>query len=258
MSHHVVRSPSPAAPSPLLSLQSTPVLAALAHRAEQALKDVTAAHHAFMCSRTTRLHGVLSLAVSHAQHVLKALETVRDQRERQRQQQHPRATPTPVLPHRRDTHPPSKDELALYMRIDKVRIDLRRVLPRATAAIEESDNADGAAGSSRSAASTAAALRSLLRTRSMLSVELKKIDTAVQGLSGSGESLAALHQSLQDVHSSLATARRMVRKLLTVQSRDDLLLRLSAGLFLLVVLYIVAQRVLRFFPATVYVPVEDY
>ncbi|KPA76932.1 hypothetical protein ABB37_07311 [Leptomonas pyrrhocoris] len=274
MPHAAMRSPSPPTPSPSPppTFRSTPVLAALAHRAEHALQEVTAAHHAFVSNRTTRQHGALSLAVAHAQHVLKALETMREQRERQRQQQqqqqnrstlqprpvHPSRTAPSTTPPPPSTVPaPSKEELMLYVRIDKVRIDLRRVLPRAVAAMEESGNLDGGEGSSRSAASTAAALRSLLHTRSMLSVELKKMDTAVHGLASSGESLAALHQSLQDVHSSMATAQRMVRRLLTVQSRDDLLLRLSAVLFVVVVLYVVAQRVFRFFPVTVYVTVGD-
>lgn len=258
-------------PSPSPALRSVPVLTALAQRAEQSLRDVTAAHHAFLSSRTTRLHGALALAVAHAQQVLKALETVREERERQRQQQQKQPSASPPAsftgiasptaasqPPVRDAPAPSKEELSLYVRIDKIRIDLRRVLPRAVAAVEDGDSVDGGgSGSSQSAASTAAALRSLLHTRSMLSVELQKMDTAVQGLAGSGESLAALHQSLQGVHASMATAQLMVRKMLKVQSRDDVLLRVSALLFALVVFYVVAQRVLRFFPATVYVTVGD-
>lgn len=250
MSQSVGRSPSPAA-SP--SLRYPSVLAVLAHRAEQALADVAAAHHAFItANRTAQLHGALSLAVAHAQHVLKALETVREQRH-QSQQQQPSSSQ-----HAAAMQPPSKEELQLYMRLDKVRIDLRRVLPRAVAVMEDFDGAEGGGvGASRSAASTAAALRSLLHTRSMLSVELQKMDVAVQSLAGLGESLATLHQSLEDVHSSMATAQLMVRKLLTVQSRDDVLLRVSAVLFALVVLYVVAQRIFRFFPVTVYVTVGE-
>ena len=202
-------------------------------------------------SPSLRYPSVLA-AVAHAQHVLKALETVREQRH-QSQQQQPSSSQ-----HAAAMQPPSKEELQLYMRLDKVRIDLRRVLPRAVAVMEDFDGAEGGGvGASRSAASTAAALRSLLHTRSMLSVELQKMDVAVQSLAGLGESLATLHQSLEDVHSSMATAQLMVRKLLTVQSRDDVLLRVSAVLFALVVLYVVAQRIFRFFPVTVYVTVGE-
>jgi hypothetical protein len=248
-------------PAPSKTRPSTAALAALAHRADQALDDVTTAYHAFISNRTSQSHGALSLAVAHAQQLLRALEAVREQRERQRQQQGRQSTSQPPSSLSRpsaDAHAPGKDEIHLYMRLDKVRIDLRRVLPRAVAAAEEADTFEGgAAGSTRSAASTAAALRSLLHTRSMLSIELQKMDTVVQSLAGSGETLAALHQSLLDVHSSMATAQQLVRALLTVQSRDDVLLRVSAMVFALVVLYVVVQRVFRFFPATVYVDVGE-
>lgn len=265
------RSPSPAA----ASRRTTEVLIALTRRAEDALDDVAAAHHAFTAERTQRRHGALALAAANAQQLLRALEAVREQRERERGR-HPAHPPPP--PHQQQQPYPSRpaspavqstaptqEELQLYIRAEKLRLNLRRVLPRAVAAVEDADvvtggtaAADGvSSASSRSAASTAAALRSLLHTRSMLSVELKKMDAAVQGIAGSSESLAALHQSLQDVHTTMETAQRMVRRLLTVQSRDDLLLRVSAALFVLVVLYVVAQRVFRFFPATVYVRVDD-
>lgn len=234
------------------SLHSLPVLIALASKAEDALAEVVAAHRNYTTARGTRQHGALALAVAHAQHVLTALERLREQRERQRQQQqHTTSTAT--------TTASSKEALVLHVRLDKIRMELRRALPRSVTALEEADgNSDAAAGgSSASAASTAAALRSLLHTRAMLSTELHKMDAAVQGLAGSGESLQQLHQSLHDVHSTMSTAQVMVRKLLTIQSRDDLILRVSAVLFGLVVAFIVVQRVGRFFPVTVYVAVDD-
>ncbi|CAJ1007475.1 putative Sec20 [Leishmania naiffi] len=251
-----------AAASPLAS-RTTEVLAALAHRADQAQRELITTHHAFVSSRTQRLHGALSIAVAHAQQVLRALEAVREQRDRERHQQRsgPSASPsTQAAPPSAESRAPTKEEHQLHMRLEKARIDLRRVLPRSVAEVEDTSNVcegDRTSTSDQSAARTAAALRSLLHTRSMLSVELKKMDTAVQGLAGSSESLATLQQSLQDVHSSMEMAQRMVRTLLRVQSRDDLLLRVSAVLFVLVVFYVVAQRVFRLFPTTVYVTVAE-
>ncbi|KAG5484722.1 hypothetical protein LSCM1_06542 [Leishmania martiniquensis] len=256
-------SPSLESVSPL-SPKAAEVLAALTHHADQALCGLITAHRAFVSNRTQHLHGALSIAVAHAQQVLRVLETVREQRERDRHLRQQPLRPW-ISPDTRPASPPvegraqTKEEHQLCARLEKYRIDLRRVLPRAVAEAEGADNI-GEGGrtltSGRSAASAAAALRSLLHTRSMLSVELKKMDSAVQGLAGSSESLAALQQSLQNVHSSMEMAQRMVRTLLTVQSRDDVLLRVSAVLFTVVVLYVVAQRAFRFFPATVYVIVD--
>ncbi|CAM38154.2 conserved hypothetical protein [Leishmania braziliensis MHOM/BR/75/M2904] len=254
-----------AAASPLPS-RTTEVLVALAHRADRAQRELITTHHAFVSSRTQRLHGALSIAVAHAQQVLRALEAVREQRDRERHQGHqqrsgPSASPsTQAAPPSEESRAPTKEEHQLHMRLEKARIDLRRVLPRSVAEVEDTSNVcegDRTSTSDQSAARTAAALRSLLHTRSMLSVELKKMDTAVQGLAGSSESLATLQQSLQDVHSSMEMAQRMVRTLLRVQSRDDLLLRVSAVLFVLVVLYVVVHRVFRLFPTTVYVTVAE-
>ncbi|AYU76799.1 hypothetical protein, conserved [Leishmania donovani] len=261
-------SPSPPSASPLPP-RTAEVLLSLAHRADQALHELITTHHAFVTNRTQRLHGALSIAAAHAQLVLRTLETVREQRERERHRVHQQLqqrSGSSASPATRTASPsvanraPTKEERQLYMRLEKARIDLRRVLPRAVAEVEDAENVtegDVTSTSGRSAASTAAALRSLLHTRSMLSMELKKMDTAVQGLAGSSESLATLQQSLQDVHSSMEMAQRMVRTLLTVQSRDDLLLRVSAVLFALVVLYVVAQRVFRLFPTTVYVTLDE-
>ncbi|KAK7200690.1 Sec20 [Novymonas esmeraldas] len=254
----VVRSASPQQP------RAAEVCAALTRRAEQALRELHATHHAYAADRGQRQHGALSLAVAQAQQVLQALERVRDERERARREMpQPQPRPAPASAGRAPgaSPPPpvtttTLEDMQLHARMGKVRIDLRRVLPRAVAMVEDSDGAgNGTSASGQSAANTAAALRSLLHTRSMLSVELRKMDAAVHGLSGSSESLAVLHQSLQDVHSSMEAAQRLVRSLLTIQSRDGALLRVSATLFVLVVLYVLAHRVLRFFPATVYVAV---
>ncbi|CBZ24485.1 conserved hypothetical protein [Leishmania mexicana MHOM/GT/2001/U1103] len=266
--HATAASPSPPSASPL-RLRTAEVLVSLTRRADQALHELITTHHVFVSNRTQRLHGALSIAVAQAQQVLRTLETVREQRERERHQvyqQLQQRSGSSASPATRTASPsvenraPTKEEHQLYMQLEKARIDLRRVLPRAVTEVEDTGNVtedDVTSTSGGSAASTAAALRSLLHTRSMLSVELKKIDTAVQGLAGSSDSLAALQQSLQDVHSSMKMAQRMVRTLLTVQSRDDLLLRVSAVLFALVVLYVVAQRLLRLFPTTVYVTLDE-
>ncbi|KAG5510392.1 hypothetical protein GH5_06589 [Leishmania sp. Ghana 2012 LV757] len=251
--------------APPLPPKAAEVLVALTRHADRALRELITAHRAFVSNRTQRLHGALSIAVAHAQQVLRALEAVREQRERERHQLQQPLRPS-AFPATQPASPPAEsqtqrtEEHQLCVQLEKTRIDLRRELPRAVAEVEGADNISeggGTSASGRSAASAAAALRSLLHTRSLLSVELEKMDSVVQGLAGSSESLAALQQSLQNVHSSMETAQRMVRTLLTVQSRDDLLLRVSAALFALVVLYVVAQRVFRLFPATVYVAVGD-
>ncbi|GET86639.1 hypothetical protein, conserved [Leishmania tarentolae] len=257
---------SPLAPAALtLPPRTAEALVSLTYRADQALHELITAHHAFVSGRTPRLHGALSIAVAHAQQVLRTLEAVRGLRERERYQGQQRSdssasASTQTASPSEKNQTPTQEERELCMRLEKARIDLRRVLPRAVAEVEDAGSIaenNGTSTSDRSAASTAAALRSLLHTRSMLSAELKKMDTAVQGLAGSSESLVALEQSLQNVHASMEMAQRMVRTLLTVQSRDDLLLRVSVILFALVVLYIVAHRVFRLFPTIVYVTVDE-
>ncbi|KAG8346244.1 putative Sec20 [Trypanosoma vivax] len=92
------------------------------------------------------------------------------------------------------------------------------------------------------------ALHTLLHTRRMLNGELRKVQGAVNELSGSSKSLELLHYSLQDLDATVDVAQRVVQKLLSVKTWDDLLLKISILFFLLTVSFIVAQRIFGFFP----------
>lgn len=144
--------------------------------------------------------------------------------------------------------------------MEQQRLDLRRALPRALAALEEpngSSSGNGSSSSSTSAAADAAAsLRALMHTRSLLSLELRKVKAAARQLSGAADAVDGLQQTLGDVHGAMEQAQLVVRRLLTVQSREDLVLRLSAAVFVAVVVFVLLQRVLRLFAAAVYVTVD--
>jgi len=178
---------------------SADVLCAVLLRAKAATRDLVAAHRAFIAAHESKAYGALAVAVSTAQQVLKALELIKEEQKRNRY-----VTSAPPLvasgnkitsslyppggvvnSERDDTHgdvhhPRSDAEMLQQMiEAEKYRIELRRLLPRAVAAIEESNGGSGGgrqAGSS--AASAAASLRSLLQTRSLLSVELQKMDAS--------------------------------------------------------------------------------
>lgn len=253
---------------------SADVLGAVVLRARAATRDLVATHRAFASTPQSRTHGALAVAVSTAQQLLKALELIKEEQNRNRCAASPPSSNSIApsftkLPmdatggndvQTGANHTSSNAEvLQQLIEAEKYRIELRRLLPRAVAAIEESDDGGGPAGSTstRSAASAAASLRSLLQTRSLLSVELQKMDTATSGLASTTQSLHALQHSLTDVSTTMEAAEKAVRKLITIESRDDAILRLSILFFIVVLLYILLQRVGRFFPSSVYVTLDD-
>ncbi|KAH9599804.1 Sec20 [Trypanosoma melophagium] len=208
-------------------------LTALEKRAAVVITDLNRALKSHQESRNQRTHGALVLAIATAQRVAKLLATV-NEKEREKEKEggvgglYVKSSLTGVVP------------TAVFLQLESHRAAIRRALPVAVAAAETSGS-DGAAD-------TANALRSLLHTRSLLNVELGKVQGALDELAGSSESLQLLQSSLQDVNATVEMAQLLVRKLLSVKCKDDLILRISVVVFLLVVAYIIAQRIFGFFP----------
>ncbi|KEG13636.1 hypothetical protein DQ04_00881040 [Trypanosoma grayi] len=216
-------SPSSGADSNALSVE---FLSTLDRRAATAITELSRAVKSHQESHSHRTHGALVLAVAAAQRVEKLLGTVNEQ-----QQQHQRAGHSAVVP------------LSLLVQLKSHRAAIRRALPTAVAAAETSGS-DGTADA-------VSALRSLMHTRSLLGIELRKVQGAVDEIAGSSASLDLLQTSLQDVNATVEMAQRLVRKLLVVKSTDDIVLRISAAVYILVVVYIMAQRVFGFFPTKI-------
>ncbi|EKF39230.1 hypothetical protein MOQ_000547 [Trypanosoma cruzi marinkellei] len=202
----------------------TEFMVALERRAAVVSTDLNRTLKAHQESHSQRTHGALVLAVAAAQRVVKLLATVKEQQPLSR---HSAAAP-----------------VSLLMQLETHRIAIRRVLPAAVAAAE-TKRSDGAAD-------TVNALRSLLHTRSLLNLELRKVQGAVDELAGSSVPLEMLQGTLQDVNATVEVAQRLVRKLLSVKSTDDFVLRISVAIFLLVVAYILAQRLFGYFPTKIY------
>ncbi|RNF25855.1 uncharacterized protein Tco025E_01898 [Trypanosoma conorhini] len=203
---------------------SAEFMVALERRAAAAVADLNRALKAHQESHGQRTHGALVLAVAAAQRVAKLLATVKEK--------HPLGRHSTAAP------------ASLLVQLESHRTAIRRVLPTAVAAAE--------ATRSEGAADTVNALRSLLHTRSLLNVELRKVQGAVDELAGTSVSLEMLQSTLQDVNATVEVAQRLVRRLLSVKSTDDLLLRLSVAVFLVVLAYILAQRLFGFFPTPIH------
>ncbi|ORC88587.1 uncharacterized protein TM35_000162250 [Trypanosoma theileri] len=205
-------------------------ITALEKRAAVVITDLNRALKSHQESRSQRTHGALVLAIATAQRVAKLLATVKEKQQLHLHQSHAGSSLSPV-------------PTALFVQLESHRAAIRRAIPLAVAAAETSGS-DGAAD-------TANALRSLLHTRSLLNVELRKVQGALDELAGSSESLEVLQTSLQDVNATVEMAQLLVRKLLSVKSTDDLILRASLVLFIVVVGYIIAQRIFGFFPVRI-------
>ncbi|CAD2222843.1 hypothetical protein AGDE_12396 [Angomonas deanei] len=132
--------------------------------------------------------------------------------------------------------------------LERQRAALQRLVLRVTSLVET----DGGQ-STDTAADTAAALRSLLQSRALLQLEVQKVQGAVDHLSSGSEKIKTLNDQLNRVTGALDMAQVAVKHLLNVQSREDVVLRLSWLVFILVVLYIFLQRGLGFFGKTIYV-----
>lgn len=96
------------------------------------------------------------------------------------------------------------------------------------------------------------ALKSLVRTRATLSVELQKVESAFQEIKKDAETMDALHESLQEVRDSMGKAKTFTKKLLNVQFLDSILLNGSFLFFFATILYIWFHRIFGFFPVTVH------
>ncbi|ESL06199.1 hypothetical protein TRSC58_06130 [Trypanosoma rangeli SC58] len=203
---------------------SAEFMVALEQRAADAVADLNRALKAHQESQGQRTHGALVLTVTAAQRVAKLLTTVKEK--------HPLGRHSTAAP------------VSLLVKLESHRTAIRRVLPAAAAAAE--------AHRLGGAADTVNALRSLLHTRSLLNVELRKVQGAVDELAGTSVSLELLQSTLQDVNATVEVAQRLVRKLLSVKSTDDLLLRISVAVFVVVLAYILAQRLFGFFPTLIY------
>lgn len=250
---------------PTQSLLSTELLEKVDQRAVVVIDELSTAYQRFLEESTPRTHGALVLAVAQAQQLAKVLELIKAQQQQQRQSQAERSLAVPTQP----DAPPAENgsftmtssfsmpggavrpPAALLVQLDQRRLELRRVLPRAAGTLEEAESR--MSNGQSAAADNAAALRSLLQTRSLLSVELQKVEGAVQELANSSETIQIIKRSLRNVHQTMEAAQRMVRQLLVIQSRDDLLLKLSMLCFFAAIGYVILQRVFRCFPVTRYV-----
>lgn len=209
--------------------------------------------------RSSQAQSALAAAVAQAQRTLTSLDKLRQRAHGSSARQG--VPPRLNRPSETYTTPP-----ALLATLDRHRAVLRRELPRAVAVLErlqlipshsDRDGLDGRVHrteySYRASSDAADALRSLVRTRKLLSLELSKVDTAMTGLSKSTAVLDTLRSNLQDVQDGMARARRAVRVLLTIESRDDVILRVAILFFVGTIVYVLLHRVLRLFPRTVYV-----
>ncbi|RNF10627.1 hypothetical protein TraAM80_01443 [Trypanosoma rangeli] len=205
---------------------SAEFMVALEQRAADTVADLNRALKAHQESQGQRTHSALVLTVTAAQRVAKLLATVKEKHPLRRH-----STAAPV---------------SLLVKLESHRTAIRRALPAAVAAAEAEAHRLGGA------ADTVNALRSLLHTRSLLNVELRKVQGAVDELAGTSVSLELLQSTLQDVNATVEVAQRLVRKLLSVKSTDDFLLRISVAVFVVVLAYILAQRLFGFFPTLIY------
>lgn len=219
----------------------------LTQRSQQLLDELASTQAAFTSGPCTRTHGAFAFAISQSQLLLRLLEGVRVRVQQERHDSSHAGGGRSAEDRCTQSISP-----ATLSQMEKKRRMLRKVLPHAVSLLEEANRGSGGAA----AADAAASLRSLMHTRRMLSLELEKVQTAAQQLSGSAESLGVVRQSLDDVHGAMESAQLAVRRLLTVQNKEDVVLRVSVVGFALVVCYILLQRVFGFFPTTVYVRVD--
>lgn len=223
---------------------SSELLHILRSRAQKIVDELPVVQRSYRSEPNSRTHGALTLAVSEAQHLSKLLDKMRVHWKQHRQRQHEQNAPG-------EGSTASVSSLRGWEVIEAVHVELRRALPHAVAALGETPSNQATA-----AADTAAALRSLLHTRSMLLVEQNKVKAVVTQISTSAESLNVVNGALGEVEAAMQQAQHMVRRLLRVQSCDDVILRVSVVLFVLALAFVVLQRVFRLFPMTVYVEVD--
>lgn len=86
-------------------------------------------------------------------------------------------------------------------------------------------------------------LQTLMRVRGLLAVENMKMDQVIASISEGSSALQALHARLEEVGATLTFTHTLVRGLLRVKTLDDLALRISWVLFVVVVLFVWSQRI---------------
>ncbi|CCW60441.1 unnamed protein product [Phytomonas sp. EM1] len=254
------------------------IIHAFDNRTQRSLRELLSTQRAYTAEPNVQNHGAFALAIAEARRLLLFSDSLhlklrkqQQQSKRKRRHQEQTADLPSELPHSTSALEPLSSSgdvtipdipSALLLQLDERRQELRRRLSHSVSLLEEARHEPGdphrTAGPPTDdvgAADAAASLRSLLHTRTMLLTELQKVESTVQQLATSSETLGLVQHSLREVHAGMAQAQQLVRRLLAVQSRDDLLLRLSVVVFVTVVGYILLQRVGRFFPVVEYVTV---
>ncbi|EAN79654.1 Sec20, putative [Trypanosoma equiperdum] len=208
---------------------SLELLIALERWAGSKLSELNRAVKTHQHTRTQHTRRAAMSVIGTSQHVVEELAKVIAMVHQQKKQMTEGALPTSFV--------------TLVAQLESHRAAICRALPAAAAAVEASGE--------ESAAEKVNALRSLMHTRSILNAELHKVQGAVKELAGSSESLEVLHGALQNVNATVEIAQKMVGKLLSIKTVDDIVLRVSLFCFVLVVAYIITQRVFGFFPSVV-------
>ncbi|CCW67677.1 unnamed protein product [Phytomonas sp. Hart1] len=219
---------------------SEEIIHAFVNRTQQALQELLRAQNAFTTEPNAPTHGAFVLAVAEVRRLLRFSETLRL---RPGQPQPPTAAPTSQSGLKPHIAIPS----AWLLQLDHHCQALRRGLSRSLGLLE---------GATPPLDDAAEARHALFHTRAMLLSELDKVEATVRQLTTTAETLSLVQHSLREVHAGMAHAQQLLRRLLRVQSRDDLLFKLSVVVFGAVVLYILLHRVFRLFPVITYVTVE--
>eukprot|EP00796_Vickermania_ingenoplastis_P004870 gene4870-3491_t len=93
-----------------------------------------------------------------------------------------------------------------------------------------------------------AAVQSLLRTRAVLSIEVQRVEGALEEIKSDTENMETLHQSLLGVTSSMGQAKSYTRRLLAADTVDSAVLRISFVCFMMAMGYVLLHRLFGLFP----------
>jgi transcription termination factor NusB len=104
---------------------------------------------------------------------------------------------------------------------------------------------------------TSEAVHSLLRTRNSLTNEVQRMESAVQKLIEGGESLKNVKDQLEEVDAQLSRTGRLLRQIARMDTIDDVVLRVSIALYLLLLGYIWSSRLFGAFAGVSIVETTD-
>jgi hypothetical protein len=104
---------------------------------------------------------------------------------------------------------------------------------------------------------TSEAVHSLLRTRNSLTNEVHRMESAVQKLIEGGESLKNVKDQLEEVDAQLSRTGRLLRQIARMDTVDDVVLRVSIVLYLLLLGYIWSSRLFGAFAGVSVVETND-